>query len=70
MLLPVLVHATFRSKAIGLFQLNAEWGRRGLQKPLMYSQTAIPAGGQVVHDRCQISLALMVLKNVSMTALS
>ena len=28
--LPVLVYATFRSKAIGLFQPNAECLRRGL----------------------------------------
>jgi hypothetical protein len=28
--LQVLVYATFRSKATGLFQPNAEWRRRGL----------------------------------------
>ena len=61
----VLVYATFRWNATGLFQLNAECLRRGLWKPLMYWKLAASACGRVCHDCRQISSAVIVLKNVS-----
>ncbi len=67
---PVLVQDTVRPNATGLFQPDAEWRRRGLYKPLMYSKIAISACRRVSHHRRQFISALIMLKNVSAAALS
>ena len=70
LLVQVLVWATWRSKANGLFPPNAECRRHGLLKRLMYWKMAVSAWRRVCQGLCQINSALIVLKKVSTAALA